>query len=658
MFPSSSAKLFPDIDPNPFGRDAARGRHEGTHIVRTRAIDELPETRSAVPTGELRTLVRTRHIRFAGIICVALLMIFAGRVAYMQLVRGASFAARADANRLRTIPLHAPRGLILDRNGIALAKNVPSFSVYLSLKDLPNDAADREMLLNELGFRTGLSRGTLDARITSGAEVGASLLLVQDDVHPKVALALRTRATRYPGLIVEERYSRAYTSPTPEERNAFAHIVGYEGPLDAQEFTEKKPQGYTLVDRIGKTGIEWGGEALLRGTPGVKQIEINAIGHTLETRAVEPPIAGETIELTIDAHFQEFAERALRRATTAVGGRGAALVALDPTNGEVHALVSYPSYDHGAFSRGMREDAFAALIEDTRAPLLNRAIAGAYPSGSIAKLFVAVAALDEGIVTPQTTLTSTGGIRVGRWFFPDWKAGGHGPTNLTKAIAESVNTFFYIVGGGFNEYRGLGVGRLAQWFQKFGFGAKTGVELYGEKAGFVPTPEWKKNKHGQEWYIGDTYNISIGQGDLLVTPLQVARATAALTNGGILVRPHMLKARYDHVGRREALGKKEEGSRVANAANVQSVLEGMRAAVERGSAQALRSLPLYVAGKTGTAQWARGRRPHAWFTGFARDGARTLVLTVLIEEGGEGSTAAVPLAKEIFRWWHEHGAHI
>jgi penicillin-binding protein 2 len=291
-------------------------------------------------------------------------------------------------------------------------------------------------------------------------------------------------------------------------------------------------------------------------------------------------------------------------------------------------------------------------LENPDQPLFNRAISGEYPSGSTIKPVVAAAALQEGLITAGTSFVSSGGIRINEWFFPDWKAGGHGITDVRKAIAQSVNTFFYIIGGGYGDFTGLGPKKLKEYMEKFGLNNKTGIDLPGERVGFVPDPEWKWATKNEQWYIGDTYHVSIGQGDLLVTPLQVANYIAAVANGGTLYRPHLAKKIVDPAVQKDSdILPEVLDSNFVDPKNIQIVREGMRQTVVSGSARSLSNLPIAVAGKTGTAQWGTDKANHAWFTSFAPYENPEISVTILIEEGIEGSTVAVPIARDFYQWW-------
>ena len=324
-----------------------------------------------------------------------------------------------------------------------------------------------------------------------------------------------------------------------------------------------------------------------------------------------------------------------------INHRKAAVVAQDPQTGEILALVSLPGFDNNIFN-DPKEYAMQlnSVLQDKDQPLFNRVISGEYPSGSTIKPMMAIAALEEKIISRWTSILSLGGIKINVWYYPDWKAGGHGKTTVTKALSESVNTFFYYIGGGYKDFKGLGLEKITKYAKKFGFGKMLGVDLPGEAEGFLPSREWKKQVKNEDWYIGDTYHLSIGQGDLLVTPLQINNLTSIIANNGIFYKPKLV------VGKAEII--KQD---FINQENISIIKQGLRQAVTSGSARYLNDLPFTSAGKTGTAQVGGGKDPHAWFTVFAPYENPEIVLTILIENGGGGDKTAVPVAKEILKWY-------
>jgi penicillin-binding protein 2 len=358
--------------------------------------------------------------------------------------------------------------------------------------------------------------------------------------------------------------------------------------------------------------------------------------------------------MTIDGGLQDTLDAALNRMIEHLHVPGGAAVALDPRTGEVLALVSRPSFDPNIFTTGATPDTIQAIFSDPRQPLFFRAVSGTYPSGSSIKPVVAAAGLTEGVITPQTTVLSTGGIQVGPNFFPDWKKGGHGVTDVRRALAESINTFFYYVGGGFENFVGLGVDRLVHYFQIFGLGAKLGIDVPNEAAGFIPTSDWRQRSDAPHWYLGDTYHLTIGQGYISVTPLQVASYTAAVANGGKLFKPYLVRSILNPDGSVAKEMKPELIRMTVDDRFLSVVREGMRQAVTTGSAKALNDLPVAVAAKTGTAQFGSENKTHAWLTAFAPYNNPEIAITVLVESGGEGGFAALPVAKEGLAWYFQH----
>ena len=337
----------------------------------------------------------------------------------------------------------------------------------------------------------------------------------------------------------------------------------------------------------------------------------------------------------------------MQESITKSGATNGAAVAIDVNTGDVLAMVSLPTFDNNLFSPTTDSAARQAVLQDPGSPLINRAISGQYPSGSTVKPFVATAGLATGVINANTKIdTSAAKIELGQWTFHDWKT--HGTSDVKQAIAESNNIFFYSVGGGYKQIGGLGAERLAAWLTKFGFGQVTGIDIPGEQDGLVPTPDWKKKTKKESWYIGDTYNLSIGQGDLLVTPLQLARATAAIANNGQLLTPRLVKSSFSPASGQKDYPIRTTRDNLAPASALQVVREGMRQAVLSGSARSFATLPVEVAAKTGTAQFDKAKeKTHSWFTAFAPYNNPQIAVTVIVEGGGEGYVVAAPVAKNI-----------
>jgi penicillin-binding protein 2 len=572
------------------------------------------------------------------------------RAAQVQLADYAAYASQAEGNRTRTVRLETERGVIYDRGGRALVRNVPTFTATVVPSDLPSTkdhAEERREALTRLSAIVAVPEDEIERRIAEFDRYRTSELVVAEDLTQDQAVLLEIEAARTPGIELRSTRRREYLET--DEARSLAHVLGYEGRITQAELDARASGTYAPSDVIGKTGLERQYEAELRGTVGTRRVEIDATGREKTAIAETEGVPGKNLVLAIDLELQAAAEKALRDELRLIGRKRGSAIATDPRTGEILALVSEPSFDANLFSAGISQADYRRLADDPDHPLFPRAIAATLASGSVFKPVVGAAAIDEKIVTPSTSFLSSGGLRVGQWFFPDWKAGGHGITDLAKAIAESVNTYFYIVGGGYDGRDGLGVDRIAAYARKFGFGSPTGIDLPGEGAGFVPSAEWKERVKDEVWYIGDTYHLAIGQGDLLVTPLQINMMTAAFANGGDLMRPHVVNALTGADGTRGAVPAETLAEQVVSPEAVAAVRRGMRQAVTAGSARSLGDLPVAAAAKTGTAQWSSSKPTHAWFTSFAPYDAPEIAVTVMIEEGGEGSATAAPVAKAILK---------
>ena len=593
---------------------------------------------------------RSLIILFAAVfVCV---FAFFSRAAYLQTWSGATYAKMAVDNKTRGQPILAKRGIVYDRNNVPLVENVPSFDIVAIPADLPRNKQERERMVRELAAVIGVPEDELLSRFSRMSLAGVAPVLVHEDAVRDVALLLETKTKEFPGISVKKNAVRRYP-----EKEYFSHVLGYVGRVSESDM--EKNEGLFPIDSIGKMGIEGSYDVFLRGVNGIIEREINAVSRITNERQVREDTIGANVILTIDAGLQKKITDVLVRAMAeAPSARGAAAAALDPSTGEVLALVSVPSYDNNIFATATSRQAYQRLERDPLHPFFNRVIAGTYPPGSSLKPFVALAALQEGTITAKTTVVSTGAIVVHNPYNPDasqlfrdWKEGGHGVVDVYKAIAESVNTFFYAIGGGYGDIDGLGIQRIKKYLTLFGFGSETRVDVKGEGAGVIPDQAWKEKELGAKWVLGDTYNASIGQGNILVTPLQLARAYAALANGGNLVQPYLVKA--------VVVNNKKTGMETTpvitaiggiDDAYFAIMRDALRQTVTDGSGRRLADLPVAVAGKTGTAQAQRGNT-HAWFSSFAPFDDPTIALVILVEDGGEGSAVAVPAAREIYEWY-------
>lgn len=562
------------------------------------------------------------------------LIVLLSRSFYLQVWVGSGLLARAEGNRVAVEPRVAPRGLLLDRNGQKLTENVPSTDVVLDPALLPS-ADDEAMLLDRLPPLLKMTHLEVQA-ILQATRQRQRLTVLKKAVTHETLLRLEEERSALPGVRLVASLVRQYAFGP-----AAAHVLGYTSAVTADELAGEP--SLLSVDQTGKTGLEKQYDATLRGRPGATYTQINARGEPLLTMGTQAARAGTDLQLTLDIGLQQFIyEQLQERRARQSGGQVGAVVVLEPATGAVAALVNYPAFDPNIFSLPARHSEITSALRQPHDPLFNRAVDGTYPPGSTIKPLLAAAALEEGLITPATTIFSSGGITVGPWQFPDWKLGGHGPTTVTKALAESVNTFFYAISGGYENQTGLGVDKITAYLRRFGWGAATGVDLPSEATGWLPSPAWKEKIKHEPWYIGDTYHLGIGQGDVLVTPLQVSVATSVIATQGWRPQPHLLAAQPP-VGERVALRW------------LATVREGMRVAVTDGSARALADMPMALAGKTGTAQAGEAAEDtHAWFTGFGPVNQPRYVVTVLLEKGGAGDRDAVPVARLIWQWLIEH----
>ena len=616
-------------------------------------VDLFADKKNSDRNSSLGLLIDQKLITaWLAVILVGILILI-GRAAYLQLFQGEYFSAVAEGNRIRVMDIKASRGVIYDRHQNLLVENVPGFSLAVIPVDLTNDEAEFRLLADELAKISAKSAEEIYQLISGQLPYSYQPVIIQENLTQGQAILVNILSSRFPGVVLRTVSTRNYLDAS--DHFSLSHILGYEGKIEENKLKEYLNYGYSIDDYVGKAGIELFYETQLKGINGREQVEVDATGVAKEIIASQKPVSGQNLVLTVDLELQQQAERSLRRTLSAFGKDKGAVIVLDPNSGEILAMVNWPAFDNNLFSRGISAEDFSSLINDPDQPLFTRAVSGEYPSGSTFKLVVAAAALQEGLITPSTGFNSVGGIRVSSWFFPDWKAGGHGWTTIVKALAESVNTFFYIIGGGLDDFEGLGVEKMREYAEKFGLNKKLGIDLSNEAGGFFPSIEWKNKTKGEQWYIGDTYHVAIGQGDILVTPLQVAGWTSVFANGGTLFQPHLVKEILDKDNNViSQMEPKILNQDFIDSENIQTVNRGLRQAVLTGSAQGLSGLPIAAAAKTGTAEWSSQKPPHAWLTTFAPYENPQIVVTVLIEEGGEGSTVALPVAREIISWWAEN----
>ena len=579
-----------------------------------------------------------------------LLAVLAGRFVYLQVFAYEEFHTRSEANRIKPRPIVPARGLIYDRNGRLLADNVPAYR----LEVVPEQVKDLDALLTGLAQVLPLSEDEI-------ADFNAAFR-VKRGFHP-VPLKLRlteaevaafaVQRYRFPGVDVVPYLNRRYPYG-----DLFAHVVGYVGRIDTRDMQTLDATRYSGATHIGKGGIERFYESRLHGEVGFEQVEMNAEGRALRVLERIPAQSGEHLILSVDVDQQQ-------AMVDAFEGQHGAAVAVDPRNGEVLGMVSLPSYDPNPFVNGIGRQAYAALLNAPSRPLFNRVLQGGYEPGSTLKPFVGLAGLELGVRKPGDTTFSSGAFRLPGQDreYRDWRRGGHGAVDLREALAQSVNTYFYKLAVD------LGIDRMSGYIGTFGFGAPVGIDLIGEASGVLPTREWKQRERNMVWYPGETVIAGIGQGFWVVTPLQLAQATATLASGGRKHRLHLLRATQSGFDSPQvAQTMPVEGPQlVSNPANLAAVVEGMVAVMHgpTGTARAAAADAGYlIAGKTGTAQrvsrttdaqidintLAFDLRHRALFIAFAPADAPRIAVVVVVESGGSGSKAAA-VARRILDAW-------
>jgi penicillin-binding protein 2 len=631
---------------NPFSiynKSSLRDAHIDRSIEE-HTLHAAPRSSNGPTVRKIGLPVATVPLKAVLIFCTMLLIAMILRVFLLQMVNGAQYREQAEQNRIQTVTVPALRGTIYDTDGKALVKNVPNFQLTVDASDLRvrNEEAIAKSA-TEISRAVEGDRVEIEEALINSLINGAPTVL-REYMPYEEATALMIAVDSISGVQVGIRYNREYA--TGEE---YSHILGYISKMTKEDYDELQDDGYLLNDFLGKSGIENSYEGELRGVYGTQELEVDFQGRKKTLLNETQATPGKNVHLTIDTKLQESLYAKLRDVSERFSLPGASAVAIDPRNGHVLAAVSYPAYDNNIFTGEFDNAAYAKALEDERNRFLNRPVSGTYPSGSTFKPIVAAAALEEDIINEGTTFNSTGGIEIEGYTYPDWKSGGHGITNVTKALAESVNTFFYYIGGGDNEdLRGLGVERIREYAEAFGLNSPLGIDLPGEASGFLPSKDWKEEVKNEPWFLGNTYNLSIGQGDILVTPLQVAAYTAAIANGGTLYQPTLLKKMNtpgsDDVQKSEPVVLNEQ---VVSPQSIAIVQKGMREAVAYGSARKLNtSLPVSSAAKTGTAEFGQGDKTHAWFTTYAPYEEPEIALTVLLEEGGGGDEYSLDVAEE------------
>tara|TARA_B100001964_G_scaffold106258_1_gene118742 strand:+ start:5585 stop:7447 length:1863 start_codon:yes stop_codon:yes gene_type:complete len=576
------------------------------------------------------------------------------RVWYLQILKGEDFMGRSEENRIRKASLPAYRGTIKDRNGETLVNIRPSFNLYVT----PEDAKGLSNSLALLSEKIEIDDEKLRADIRQSRSF--KNVLIKRDVGRKEVAYVEENKMQLPGIHIKVEPLRSYVY-----NDLAAHILGYLGEVSKEKLKTPAYSKYKLGDMMGKNGLENIYEFNLKGEKGFKEIEVDVSGRELKTLRKFPPESGDSLVLTLDVRVQKKLEEWVNELSKENPVEGSVVV-MKVQTGEIIAMVSKPSFDPNLFAAGISRKKWNSLLLDSKHPLQNRAIDGQYPPASTYKLVTAYAALAEHLIEPESTIFCPGHFRLGRGRYRCWKKSGHGAVNLHDALVQSCDVYFYTLG------HRLGVDNLAKYAKKLGLGARTGVMLKGEKPGLIPSTQWKKKAKNKAWLPGETISASIGQGYNLVTPLQSASVVSTVANGGLLLRPYLVKRIEDSEGKVVKEFFPEIVRNVEFDPEILSYLkEGLRGVVNepRGTGSRARMKNIVVSGKTGTAQVVRRKdadetdpdsetpylfRDHAWFVAFAPYEKPEVAVAVIIEHGGHGGATAAPIARKVLESYFAH----
>lgn len=561
--------------------------------------------------------------KFLAIPVRALFIILALALVYTQVIRYPYYSKLSKDNAIRIIPIEGPRGAIFDRNGTQLVSDRISFNVAIVYQELKN----REKLVRLLTNTLGVERGVIEEGIEKASRKPYAPVTIVEDVDRDKAFILEEESFNVRGLVIQTKSVRDYLY-----KNVGAHLLGYLSEVSETELESGKKYGYRAKDLVGRDGIEKYYDDYLSGVGGGIQIQVDNKGRQVRTLGLKEPVRGRDLYLTIDIKLQSVCDKALE-------GKRGAIIIMNPDSGEVLALSSAPGFDPNIFVRPEGSSERVRLVKDKKMyPLLNRAISGIYQPGSVFKIVVAMAALDMARIDRQTRFICPGYFNLGTGRFACWKEGGHDSQNVVDALMNSCNVFFY------NTGRALGIDNIEYFAKIFGFGKVTGIDLPAEAKGVVPGRSWKRSLKKDGWYEGDTVNLAIGQGYILVTPIQVLEMMSIVATGGKVVKPHVVK-RIDNFEVNPA------SSHSLNFRNnsMKIVRDGLYKVVnaENGTGRRAKLDGVIIGGKTGTAENVE-TRTHAWFSGFAPFDDAKMSLVVFLEHGGKGGMEPSEIAKEIF----------
>jgi len=600
-------------------------------LMDSKRLKDFPESERE----KMEKPIKENILRLFLIFVVIVLIVLFAKSFDLQIIKGGYWKSLAEGNRIRSYPLEPLRGIIYDKNNVPLAINVPKLDLMIIPIDFIKNSNYKEMV-SKISEILEISNDTINEKLEKNSQFTYPIIIAEN-IDKDKAILLESEFSNISEIKIQKNSKREY-----QDGPIFSHILGYLGKVTQ---TEIKNGEYLLDDSVGRTGIEQVYDGLIRGAYGEELTEINNLGQAQKILATKDPISGEDLILSIDAGLQKVLYQSLKAKLSQLSTSRAAAVAMDPRNGQILAMVSFPSFDNNGFIEG-DSTYINNLFNNSNYPLINRVISGGYPSGSTIKPMLALAALQEKVIDSQKTITCPGYINLYNesgnvyWTFKDWDT--HETVDMIKAIAESCDVYFYTIGGGYGNQQGLGADKIKKYLELFGWGQKTGIDLPEEKAGFIPDEKWKQETKNEKWYIGDTYNISIGQGDIIMNPLQLTSAISAIANNGKLYKPQLLQSSDTELIREIP----------AEQRYFDIVRQGMRETIISGSAKSLNDLPVNVAGKTGTAETYNGKAyAHSWFTAFAPYENPEIVITVLIENGAEIGGMSTAVTKEALNWY-------
>lgn len=572
----------------------------------------------------------------AAFIILAIVILFI-RLWYLQAIKGEYYQEQAESNRIRPVMLRPPRGIIYDRSGRPLVENELVFDISL----IPEDAPDLDATIEKLSAIVKVTPDVIRKALEDATDVRTRYdpVKIREEAPWDEVAVIEAHQDDLPGAIIEPEQLRHYPYG-----GLASHQFGYIGKVSP---SQRKKEQADIGMLTGQSGLEKIYDKLLRGVAGRRMIQVNAAGRKVKDLGIEEPRPGTDIYLTIDLDAQKAAEEGL-------GSRSGAVVAMDPNTGEILALTSHPTYDPNLFPRGISPKDWVQLMKDPSHPMYNRAIQSVYPPGSTFKIIVALAGLESGVIKLDDKVACKGFLMSGRHSFRCWKKGGHGAVSFHQALVESCDVYFYTMG------ERIGWDRVAEYARKLGYGSLTGILLPDEKPGLIPTTAWKRKRTGEAWYPGDTYINSIGQGFVLVSPIQACQMMSAVANGGRFFRPLLLKqTRNRETGEVNVISPEHTGSVTLDPNVLQEVRSALAGVVNEpgGTAHAAATPLATVAGKTGTAQviaqkvpgrkLSEETRDHAWFVAFAPVENPKIAVAVVVEHGGHGGSAAAPIAKKV-----------